>query len=152
MHINGKQACVCSRSFSNQELYACDKLSATFLESHDENRTSALENMHGLVSKNDCEAISSIMGVPVCWANKASRAIFRFTVGQYWLTIKINGTNSVNFVGNSVNFVGNMLSNRNFSKSLPPPRDNNFGKFLRKIFFDNLGTIRKSRANFFPPP
>jgi hypothetical protein len=50
---------------------------------------------------------------PVCWANKASRAIFasqsgniRFTVGQYWLIIKINGTNSVNFVGN-------MLSNRN---------------------------------------
>ena len=36
-------------------------------------------------------------------------------VGQYWLIIKINGTNSVNFVGNSVNFVGNMLSNRNFS-------------------------------------
>jgi hypothetical protein len=32
----------------------------------------------------------------------------RFTVGQYWLIIKINGTNSVNFVGN-------MLSNRNFS-------------------------------------
>jgi hypothetical protein len=24
----------------------------------------------------------------------------RFTVGQYWLIIKINGTNSVNFVGN----------------------------------------------------
>ena len=39
----------------------------------------------------------------------------RFTVGQYWLIIKINGTNSVNFVGNSVNFVGNMLSNRNVS-------------------------------------
>ena len=39
----------------------------------------------------------------------------RFTVGQYWLIIKINGTNSVNFMGNSVNFVGNMLSNRNFS-------------------------------------
>jgi hypothetical protein len=39
----------------------------------------------------------------------------RFTVGQYWLTIKINATNSVNFVGNSVNFVENMLSNRNFS-------------------------------------
>ena len=33
----------------------------------------------------------------------------RFTVEQYWLIIKINGTNSVNFVGNSVNFVGNML-------------------------------------------
>jgi hypothetical protein len=47
----------------------------------------------------------------------------RFTVGQYWLIIKLNGTNSVNFVGNSVNFVGNMLSNRNFSLSLqhPPP-------------------------------
>jgi hypothetical protein len=41
----------------------------------------------------------------------------RFTVGQYWwLIIKINGTNSVNFVGtDTVNFVGNMLSNRNFS-------------------------------------
>ena len=40
------------------------------------------------------------------------------TVGQYWLIIKINGTNPVNFVGNSVIFcifVGNMLSNRNFS-------------------------------------
>jgi hypothetical protein len=35
---------------------------------------------------------------------------------------------------------------------LPPPVDNNFGKFLRKIVFDNAGTIRKSRANFFPPP
>ena len=34
----------------------------------------------------------------------------------------------------------------------PPPVDNNFGKFLRKIFFDNSGTIRKSRVNFFPPP
>ena len=59
---------------------------------------------------------------PVCWTNKASRAIFasqsgniRFTVGQYWFIIKINGTNSVNFVGSSVNIVGNMLSNRNFS-------------------------------------
>ena len=52
---------------------------------------------------------------PVCWANKASRAIFASqSGGQYWLIIKINGTNSVNFVRNSVNFVGNMLSNRNF--------------------------------------
>jgi hypothetical protein len=33
---------------------------------------------------------------------------YSLTVGQYWLIIKINGTNSVNFVGN-------MLSNRNFS-------------------------------------
>jgi hypothetical protein len=37
------------------------------------------------------------------------------SVGQYsfhsranWLFIKLNGTNSVHFVGNSVNFVGNM--------------------------------------------
>jgi hypothetical protein len=39
--------------------------------------------------------------------------------------------------------------------SSPPPVDNNFGKFLLKIFFDNSGdsgTIRKSRANFFRPP
>ena len=48
---------------------------------------------------------------PVCWANKASRASSLHS-GQYWLIIKINGTN---FVGNSVNFVGNTLSNRNFS-------------------------------------
>jgi hypothetical protein len=33
----------------------------------------------------------------------------RFTVGQYWLIIKIYGTNSVNFVGISVNFVGNII-------------------------------------------
>jgi hypothetical protein len=39
----------------------------------------------------------------------------RFTVGQCWLIIKINGTNSLNFVGNSVNFVGNMPPKRNFS-------------------------------------
>ena len=55
MHINGKQACVFSLSLSNQELYARDKLSAISsaiiencngnLECHDENRTSALENM-----------------------------------------------------------------------------------------------------------
>ena len=32
----------------------------------------------------------------------------RFTVGQHWLIIKINGTNSVNIVGN-------MLCNSNFS-------------------------------------
>ena len=46
-----KQACVCSLSLSNQELYARDKLSAIIencndnLEFHDENRTSAWENM-----------------------------------------------------------------------------------------------------------
>ena len=52
--------------------------------------------------------------LPVCWANKASRAIFASQSGYSWLIIKVNGTNSVNFVGNSVNFVGNMLSDRNF--------------------------------------
>ena len=54
----------------------------------------------------------------------------RFTVEQYWLIIKVNGTNSVN----------------------PPPVDNNFGKFLRKIFFDNSGTIRKVGQISFRPP
>ena len=54
---------------------------------------------------------------PPCSLGKKSQlGNIRFTVGQYWrLIIKINGTNSVNFVGNSVNFVGNMLSNRDFS-------------------------------------
>jgi hypothetical protein len=36
---------------------------------------------------------------------KSQSGNIRFTLGQYWLIIKINGTNSVNFVGNSVNFV-----------------------------------------------
>jgi hypothetical protein len=44
----------------------------------------------------------SFLGKQNQWGN------IRFTVGQYWLIIKINGTNSVNFVRNSVNFVGNM--------------------------------------------
>jgi hypothetical protein len=52
------------------------------------------------------------MGVP---GKQSQSGNIRFTVGQYWLIKKINGTNSVNFVGNSVSFVGNMLSNRNFS-------------------------------------
>jgi hypothetical protein len=47
---------------------------------------------------------------PVCWANKASRAIFdRSTVGQYWLIIKKKGTNYDNFVRNCVNYVGNFV-------------------------------------------
>jgi hypothetical protein len=36
---------------------------------------------------------------------KSQSGNIRFTVGQYRLIIKINGTNSVYFVGNSVNFV-----------------------------------------------
>ena len=55
-------------------------------------------------------------GSPPSLLDKQSQSgNIRFTVGQYSLIIKINETNSVNFVGNSVNFVGNMLSNRNFS-------------------------------------
>jgi hypothetical protein len=51
-----------------------------------------------------------VMGVPGGGgANKAKSGNIRFTVGEYWLIIKINGTNSVNFVGNSVNVVENML-------------------------------------------
>ena len=38
----------------------------------------------------------------------------RSTVGQYWLIIKKNGTNSVNFVGNCVNFVGNFVISGKF--------------------------------------
>jgi hypothetical protein len=34
----------------------------------------------------------------------------------------------------------------------PPPVDNNFGKFLRKIFFDNVGTIRKNSGKFLSAP
>ena len=65
----------------------------------------------------------------------------RFTVGQY-------------FVRNSVNFVGIMLSNRNFSWSLipPPPPSTTILESFPEHFFDNAVTIRKSRANFFPPP
>ena len=36
------------------------------------------------------------------------------TVGQYWLIIKKNGTNSVNFLGNCVNFVGNLVTSGKF--------------------------------------
>jgi hypothetical protein len=77
-------------------------------------------------------SLGTSMGVPGGGGGdkQSQSGKIRFIVGQYWLIIKINGTNSVNFVGNYVNFV----------------------KFLRKIFFDNAGTIRKSRANFFPPP
>ena len=85
--------------------------------------------MHALLilySNSQCAVISNRNIEP--WAYRAGRGSspsllgkqsqsgnIRFTVGQYWLIIKINGANSVNFVGNSVNFGGNMLSNRNFS-------------------------------------
>ena len=68
-------------------------------------------------------SVLEIMGVPggggrqppSLLGKQSQSGNIRFTVRQYWLIIKINGTNSVNFVGNSVNFGGNMLSNRNFS-------------------------------------
>ena len=41
---------------------------------------------------------------PSLLGKQSQSGSIRFTVGQYWLIIKING-----------NFVGNMLSNRNFS-------------------------------------
>jgi hypothetical protein len=60
-------------------------------------------------------AIPGRMGVPggggqppSLLGKQSQSGNIRFTVGQYWLIIKINGTNAVNFVGN-------MLSNRNFS-------------------------------------
>ena len=52
------------------------------------------------------------MGVPGGGGKQSQSGNIRLTVGQYWLIITINGTNSAHFVGN---FVGNRLSNRNFS-------------------------------------
>jgi hypothetical protein len=55
-----------------------------------------------------------------------------FTVGQYWLIIKINGTNSV----------------------ITPPsprRRQQFWKDSPENFFDNAGTIRKIRAFLSAP-
>jgi hypothetical protein len=87
-------------------------------------------------------------------------------VGQYWLIIKINGTNSVNFVGNSVNFVGNsvnfvgnMLSIigifRNHS-SLPPSTtilESFSGKFFltTRAQSEKVGQIYFRTPNFFLP-
>jgi hypothetical protein len=70
-----------------------------------DNMLSTAERTHGRTGRRGRQPPPP----PVCWAIKG------FTVRQYWLIIKINVTNSVNFVGNSVNFVGNILSNRNFS-------------------------------------
>jgi hypothetical protein len=71
----------------------------------------------------------TIMGVPGGGAatppsllgKQSQSGNIRFTVGQYWLIIKLNGTNSVNFVRNSVNFVGNMLTG-NFRNHSSPHR------------------------------
>jgi hypothetical protein len=49
-------------------------------------------------------------GIPLQFVGQKSQSgNTRFTVGQYWLIIKINGTNYVNFVGNCVNFVVNFV-------------------------------------------
>jgi hypothetical protein len=48
------------------------------------------------------------MGVPGNSLGKQNQSgNIRSTVGQYWLIIKENRKNSVNFVGNCVNFAGN---------------------------------------------
>jgi hypothetical protein len=72
----------------------------------------------------------------------------RFTVGQYWLIVKINGTNSVNFVGNSVNIVGNTLSNRNFA-----PSTTILESFSGKFFWqsEKVGQISFRPPNLFLP-
>ena len=70
----------------------------------------------------------------------------RFTVGQYRLIIKINGTNSVNFVGDSVNFVGNMLP------APPPPRRKPFWKVSPENFFSQLGHNPKKSGKFIFAP
>jgi hypothetical protein len=100
---------------------------------------------------------------PVFWANKASRAIFAATVGQYWLIIKINGTNSVHFweilsILWEICYLKGIFRNH----SSPPPVRQQFWKvspenFLTTRFvkfFDNFLTIRKSSfrpLNFFLP-
>jgi hypothetical protein len=98
----------------------------------------------------------------------------RSTVGQYWLIIKKNGTNSLTFLGNCVNFVGNLVISGKFvcvekfyyvRKIFGPLKwytDRNcFGDgggrssklmFSGKIFWHLSGNIGKSRANLFPPP
>jgi hypothetical protein len=51
---------------------------------------------------------------PPSLLGKQSRGNIRSTVGQYWLIIKKNGTNSVHFVRNCVNFVGNFVISGKF--------------------------------------
>ena len=68
-----------------------------------------------LLAQSCNKADNAINISPSLLGKQSQSGNIRFTVGQYWLIIKINGTNSVNFVGNSVNIVGNVLSNRNFS-------------------------------------
>ena len=64
--------------------------------------------MHGLAP-----APPSLLG------KQSKSGNIRSTVGQYWLIIKKNGTNCVNFVRNCVNFVGNVVIyvSKNFGMS-----------------------------------
>ena len=90
------------------------------------------------------------------------------TVGQYWLIIKRTGTNYVNVVVNLVMCEKSVWCSENFFMSgnifdpLKRYTDRNFfgeggevaekNLFHKKFFRDWSGTIRKSRAHFFPPP
>jgi hypothetical protein len=93
-----------------------------------------------------------------------------FTVGQYWLIIKINRRNSLNIGGNMlynswkwrknikviinyntliiiINY--NTFQNNIFRNS--PIVDNNFGKFAQEKFFDKLGMGKVRQISFRPP-
>ena len=85
----------------------------------------------------------------------------RFTVGQYWLIIKRTGTNNVNFVVNLVMYVKGVWCSEKFldPKMVHWPKLGGGGGevaeinlFHKQFFWDWSGTIRKSRANLFPPP
>jgi hypothetical protein len=94
----------------------------------------------------------------------------RFTVGQYWLIIKITGTNYVNFVVNLVMYGKCVWRSEKFCRSgkfFGPVKwhtDRNFfgdgrggevaeiNLFHKQFFRDWSGTIRKSRAITFRPP
>jgi hypothetical protein len=78
----------------------------------------------------------------------------RFTVGQYSLIIKINGTNSVN-CGKFCQFCAKYAILQEFfvitPSSPPPPADNNLGKFLRKIFLTTRAQSEKVGQISFRP-
>jgi hypothetical protein len=52
--------------------------------------------------KTSCRQMKGFVGKRKIIYHKTLRSYIRFTVGQYWLIIKKNGTNSVNFVRNCV--------------------------------------------------
>ena len=115
-----------------------------------------------------CKQQVTIMGVPGRGAEGAAAppsllgkqsqsGNIRFTVGQYWLIIKINGTNSVNFVGNSVNlweicYLIGIFCNH----SSPPPPPASFTTILEsfswKFFLTTKAQSEKVGQISFRPP